>query len=170
MLEALPSAVGDLGLVDYCVTGHSGSSSRIPFVDFGDGKPSNEKQRMEILEKIKAHAQYSLSGDNTIPAINQAVGDLQAGTCSKENTDRFVLVVSDANFDRYGISPQVLSQALTQDERVQVHAIFIASFGEEAQNVVKSMPAGRTHLCFETTSIPSVFRSILTSRGGVLET
>ena len=79
-------------------------------------------------------------------------------------------MMSDANFERYGISPAYLSRLMTKDKRVKVHFILIASLADEAERVAKALPAGHAHVCFDTTSIPAVLKSILTSTfGGALD-
>ena len=74
LMEAMPQAAGAAGAsggggnIDYCITGHSGSSHNIRFLDFDAAKPSNEAERLAILERMVAHAQFTLSGDNTLGA------------------------------------------------------------------------------------------------------
>jgi hypothetical protein len=57
-----------------------------------------------------------------------------------------------------------------KDPRVQVHFIFIASLGDEADRLVTSLPKERVHLCYESTDLPSIFKKILTSYGGAFDT
>ena len=83
---------------DYSIVGHSGDSSMIPFVEFGQ-PPQNEQERMRILQTMIAHSQYCQSGDNTLEAIGRAIQDI-----SKDESDdeSIVIGVSDANLARYG--------------------------------------------------------------------
>lgn len=78
---------------------------------------------------MHAHSQFCWSGDHTLQATEYAVD-----TISKEECDEAIVVVlSDANLERYGISPKSLANALTKQEpKVQAYAVFIGSLGEEA--------------------------------------
>ena len=52
---------------------------------------------------------------------------------TKEPGDEyFVVVVSDANFSRYGIRPRDFAALMMCDPRVNVFAIFIGSLGNQA--------------------------------------
>ena len=52
---------------------------------------------------------------------------------SKEEADEhFVILLSDANFDRYGIRPSRFGEILTGNEDVNSYAIFIGSLGDQA--------------------------------------
>lgn len=46
---------------------------------------------------------------------------------------------------------------------VKAHVIFIASFGQEAEDITRSLPAGRGHICMDTSDLPRIVRSILMS-------
>ena len=77
---------------------------------------------------MHAHSQFCMSGDTTLEATRHAIN-----TLSKEEADeRFLIVLSDANFDRYGISPARFGQILRSDEKVNAYAIFIGSLGDQA--------------------------------------
>lgn len=47
--------------------------------------------------------------------------------------DYFVIVLSDANFSRYGIKPKHFAALMNSDPRVNVYAIFIGSLGDQAK-------------------------------------
>ena len=171
ILEAMPSpGSGSSGsTVEYALTGHSGDRAEIPFLDFDQSKPSQEGERFAILESLAAHAQYAQSGDYTLKATELAIRRVVEGTEFEEQAERFVFVVSDANFERYGISPKTLSKVMMQDPRVQTHLILIASLGNEAEEIARFLPAGRVHIAFENKDLPSIFRRILTSIGGAFD-
>lgn len=176
VMEAMPGAAGTgdgggsaAGNIQYCITGHSGTSDNINFIGFDEEKPSNESERLTVLASMAAHAQYTLSGDNTLGAVRGAIKNVVSKSEGDVQAERFVFVISDANFDRYGISPRYLAELMTKEPRVQVHFILIASLDDEAGRIAKALPTGRVHLCFESTDLPSVFRSILTSTGGALD-
>lgn len=79
-------------------------------------------------QTMHAHSQFCLSGDTTLQATRHAIE-----TLAKEEADeRFVIMLSDANFDRYGISPAKFGQILRSNEEVNAYAIFIGSLGDQA--------------------------------------
>uniref|UniRef100_A0A914WFE2 Uncharacterized protein n=1 Tax=Plectus sambesii TaxID=2011161 RepID=A0A914WFE2_9BILA len=106
-----------------------------------------------------AHAQFCVSGDHTLEATKLAVEQL-----AKEDADeRFVIVLSDANFERYGIRPKDFSRLMTLDDRVNVFAIFIGSLGEQAALLKRALPAGKAFVCKDTAEIPQIMQLIFTS-------
>jgi len=144
--------------LDYCIMGHSGDSPEIPFVAFG-APPKDRKERLRVLQKMVAHTQYCRSGDHTVEAVERGVQRVAA----LEGDDRFVFVVSDANLERYGIEPKDLGRKLASDPGVQAHALFIASFADEAERIRRELPAGRGHVCLDTSELPRMFKKIFTS-------
>ena len=169
VLEALPSQCNDESLIDYAIGGHSGDSDNLKFVEFGDNKPINEKEKLNILESMAAHTQYTMSGDNTLPAIRKNAKKL-AEIGDDECTNRFCFVITDANFAMYGIAAEDVAKAMTTDPKVAVHLILIASLQDEAERLAKSFPQNRVHICYQSTDLPVLFRNILTSATGVLDT
>ncbi|XP_064614845.1 von Willebrand factor A domain-containing protein 8-like [Liolophura sinensis] len=142
----------------YDVYGHSGEDYKVEFVH-QDKVPKNNKERMDILKVMHAHSQFCLSGDNTVEATKHAVTDL-----GKEEADEhFVIVLSDANFDRYGISPRRFGDLLTADDKVNSYAIFIGSLGDQASRLTKQLPLGRGFVCMDTKNIPQILQQIFTS-------
>jgi hypothetical protein len=126
MMEAFH---GSSDKIRYDVTGHSGDTESIPFVSPG-APPVNPKERFQVLQLMEAHSQFCFSGDNTISAIERAAKEVGA----MDNCDeRFVVVLSDANLERYGISPRRLSQAIASNSDVSVVAVFIGSLGPQAE-------------------------------------
>lgn len=47
--------------------------------------------------------------------------------------ERFVIALSDANLDRYGIRPSHLADVLETDDSVNAYVILIGSLGEQAE-------------------------------------
>ena len=77
---------------------------------------------------MHAHSQFCLSGDNTLEAAKHAIESV-----AKDDADEhFVILLSDANFDRYGIRPSNFGEILTSDDEVNAYAIFIGSLGDQA--------------------------------------
>ena len=46
--------------------------------------------------------------------------------------ERYVIVLSDANFSRYGIRPADFAKLMVSNPLVNVYAIFIGSLGDQA--------------------------------------
>ena len=57
-----------------------------------------------------------------------------------------------------------------KDPKVHVHLILVATLGDEAERLAEFLPSGRVHLCYESTNLPLIFKNILTSYGGALDT
>lgn len=106
-----------------------------------------------------AHTQYCMSGDHTVEAIDHAVKHV----VEADADDYYVFVVSDANLERYNIQPKRMGQKLIADPNVKAHAIFIASFADEAARILRDLPHGRGHVCLDTTDLPRTFKKIFTS-------
>ena len=115
--------------IKYDIVGHSGESPCIPFVDHKN-PPNNDKRRMDTLRMMHAHSQYCWSGDNTLKATQHAVDEIAKEECD----EAIVVVLSDANLDRYAIPPKKLTEMLMKQEpKVHAYMIFIGSLGEEAE-------------------------------------
>lgn len=146
---------GHEGKFQYDIVGHSGDDYQISFVHHSQ-PPADNKQRLEVIKVIgcnlyfcfllfaqilngkyeieyfqtmHAHSQFCLSGDNTLTATKHAIASL-----AKEDSDESIVVVlSDANLDRYGIPPERFAKTLTSVPEVNAYAIFIGSLGDQAQ-------------------------------------
>ena len=153
---------------DYSIVGHSGDSSCIDLVPFGE-PPSNAKERMRILQTIIAHSQFCESGDNTLAAVKQAMFDVvQDGNSDESSGNALVIAISDANLERYGITPKDLSRAMqsrsdTSLLNAKAYCIFIATFGDEAESIKRELPVGRGFVCTDSSELPHIVRNILLS-------
>jgi len=83
------------------------------------------------VQALHAHSQFCLSGDNTLEAAKHAVETV----IKQEADEHFVIVLSDANLDRYGIPPRKLAEILTMSDDVNAYVIFIGSLGDQAQRL-----------------------------------
>jgi MoxR-like ATPase len=101
--------------------GHNGSSAKIPLVD--PDTSLDEATQLRILECMVANTQYTYAGDNTVEAIQSAV--------SEASKDDLVLVISDANLERYQITPEDLAPLQSRD--VHAHFIIIGSLGLDSR-------------------------------------
>ena len=132
------------------IDGHSGDSPVIPFYN-SNTPPSTDKERLEVLKVIKsvyqtimllllyqllqamhAHSQFCWTGDNTVEATRAAISSVAQGPADQ----RFVIVLSDANFSRYRIDPKQYGELMTSDPNVSVFAVFIGSLGDQAERFV----------------------------------
>jgi MoxR-like ATPase len=143
----------------YSIVGHSGDSACIPLVNSGD-PPSNEKQRMRVLQTMIAHSQYCQSGDNTLQAMEQAITFVSSQN-SDDDSKSLVIGISDANLERYGIHPRQLGKVMETNDKTRAHCIFIASFGREADDIKNELPIGRGHVCMQTSDLPRIVKSVL---------
>ena len=146
------------------LVGHSGDS---PAISFGD-PPTNEKDMMHVPQAIVAHTQYCSSGDFTLEAVEQAIDDISESKNEdgdQEHDENIVIAISDANLRRYGIHPREMGKIIEagEEKAVKAHVIFIASFGQEADEIKRQLPPGRAHIANDTSDLPRIVRSILTS-------
>lgn len=156
----------------YEMVGHSGNGPDIPLIDMDD-PPKDRKERYKILNKMVAHSQFCFSGDYTLGNIFfyreilifiEATKDAVKEMARLENADeRFVFVISDANLQRYGISPEHLGQVLVSEKNVQAYIIFIASLHQQAARLRAGVPPGHAFICQETSQLPLTFKQIFTS-------
>ena len=163
VLESMPSdGVGQSSSspssLEYAITGHSGDSPDITFLDWNDTKPTNEAERYQVLEQMVAHSQFCLSGDHTCAALDLAIQ--KAAADKDEHEEAFVFLISDANFERYGITPKKIASILEKEPKVHAHLILLASFGSEAQEI-KQMLQDKVSICMTTNELPKVFESLL---------
>uniref|UniRef100_A0A1I8FUD4 von Willebrand factor A domain-containing protein 8 n=1 Tax=Macrostomum lignano TaxID=282301 RepID=A0A1I8FUD4_9PLAT len=142
----------------YEFRGHSGEGPDWNFTS-AVRPPANQKQRLDALKAMLAHSQFCMSGDHTVEAIDCGVRQL----ATAEADERFLVVFSDANLDRYGIHPKQLSRALTQDARVTACAIFLGTLGNQATFLRESLPSGHAFVCLDNASLPHILQQFFTS-------
>ncbi|XP_068924755.1 von Willebrand factor A domain-containing protein 8 isoform X2 [Petaurus breviceps papuanus] len=141
----------------YDIAGHSGDGyvNLVPL----DKVPKDNKERLQILKTMHAHTQFCMSGDHTLEGTEHAITEI-----AKEDADEyFVIVLSDANLERYGIPPASFARVLTANPQVNAFAIFIGSLGDQALRLQKTLPAGRSFVAMDTKEIPHILQQIFTS-------
>ncbi|EDW00287.1 von Willebrand factor A domain-containing protein 8 [Drosophila grimshawi] len=144
----------------YDIIGHSGEGWELPFVNVGS-PPKNDKERFEVIRMMHAHSQFCWSGDSTVKAAREACSTLGA---EPDCDNGIVVVLSDANLARYGISPKDLASALKRGEpKIKGYVIFIGSLAEEADEIKTDMPAGQSYVCMDLTKLPQILQQIFTS-------
>ena len=77
---------------------------------------------------MHAHSQFCMSGDHTLEATQHAISCL----AKEESDESIVIILSDANLERYGIRPEALAKVLMSNPEVNAFAIFIGSLGDQA--------------------------------------
>lgn len=77
---------------------------------------------------MHAHAQYCMSGDFTLEATSRAISKVSVFDAD----EHFVVVLSDANLERYGIPADQFGKVLTRDSKINAFAVFIGSLGNQA--------------------------------------
>uniref|UniRef100_A0ABM0MSB4 von Willebrand factor A domain-containing protein 8-like n=1 Tax=Saccoglossus kowalevskii TaxID=10224 RepID=A0ABM0MSB4_SACKO len=111
------------------------------------------------FQTVHAHSQFCMSGDHTLEATKHAIEKVS----KMEADDHFVIVLSDANFDRYGISPDRFSHILMDNDKVNAFAIFIGSLGDQAERLARNLPTGHAFICLDTKDIPQILQQIFLS-------
>ena len=86
------------------------------------------------MQSMIAESQFCWSGDHTIEATRTAIKRI----ADAKAEHRYVIVLSDANFSRYGIKPADFAKLMVSDPLVDVYAIFIGSLGDQAVRWVVS--------------------------------
>jgi von Willebrand factor A domain-containing protein 8 len=142
----------------YSITGHSGSSQKVPLVAFNK-PPKNKKERLEVALRMRGHSQGCASGDTTLESTDWAISQI-----SKMDADeRFVFIFSDANLTGYGFNAKNFSNLLTKSSNVKAFVVFISSPNGEAENLVKQLPIGRGYCCLQANELGKTFQKIFTS-------
>ena len=157
VMEAL-EGFGDR--IKYDISGHSGEDNDIPFVSHLRS-PENNNERLKVLKEMHAHSQFCMSGDHTLSAAVLAINEL--GLVTEQFDESFVVVLSDANFDRYGIRPESFAKILNRNENVNAFAIFIGSLGNQADQLSRRLPAGKSFVCLDTKKLPEILQTIFTA-------
>jgi hypothetical protein len=70
--QIMESFSNDSTKIKYEIVGHSGDSPEIPLV-LEESAPKNEKERLQVIETMQAHAQFCMSGDNTLRGAEMAI-------------------------------------------------------------------------------------------------
>jgi hypothetical protein len=111
--------------------------------------PLELKDRVKVVEKMDMIPQYTFAGDYTVEAIEKAsqeVAKFDAGMCLViqgvgsrgdfcSSDDWFVVTVTDANFGRYNITPEYITQTMAKFPRVNNAVLCLGDGLEVAQYV-----------------------------------
>ncbi|CAK9044134.1 Nicotinamide phosphoribosyltransferase (NAmPRTase) (Nampt) (Pre-B-cell colony-enhancing factor 1 homolog) (PBEF) (Visfatin) [Durusdinium trenchii] len=116
----------------YRMVGHSGTGPEERLVEWAK-PPLTDKDRLEIAKTMEAHAQFCYPGDHTLEATMRAIKEI--GT--QEADERLVLVVSDADLQRYNIDVRQWNQILQKDPSVKAYVILISNNVDEARGLTR---------------------------------
>lgn len=105
----------------YDIVGHSGETLNLELVNVGR-PPKDDKQRFEVLLNMHAHSQFCMAGDHTLEASKQSIASLSEST---DLDEAFVILLSDANLDRYGIPAVHLAQSLAATDNVRYYYLIV---------------------------------------------
>jgi MoxR-like ATPase len=156
LMEAFTSTAELREKYHFSIVGHSGDAEYIPLgVEFG-APPVSVKDKLAVVKKMNAHAEYCQSGDNSLECLKHGIQTI----VEEESDDYFVLLISDANLNRYNVSPKEFGKELTKDPAVNAFALFIASFDGEAEAMKASLPVGKCHVTFDPSNLPNIFQQI----------
>ena len=158
VMEGLDSPIAK-EKIKWDIIGHSGDSRYIPLC-LSDNPPENDKERYRVLQQTASYPQFCFPGDYTIEATRESIRRLAA---EEEADERFLIVLTDANLDRYGIPVRSLRDSLDLDKTVNTCVIAIGSLGDQAERMKEGLPAGRSFIVEETSEIPKILRQFFQS-------
>jgi len=145
--------------VKWDIVGHSGDHRYIP-LSLVENMPRTDKERLKVLQECASHPQFCFPGDNTIEATREQIRRLAA---DDEADERFLILLTDANLERYGIPIKYLRDALDLDQSVNTCVICIGSLGDQAERMKNGLPAGRSYIVKEPNEIPAILRTFFQS-------
>ena len=141
----------------YSIVGHSGSGAEaLRIVDWGK-PPTSAQDKLKVVEHVRTHPQYCQPGDCTLEGTEKGIQD-----CLSEAADEhFVFVISDADLERYGISPQSWNDIIVSETRCGVYVVLISDNENEAERILECMSPGHAHVCDQTENLAQTFMAIL---------
>jgi len=143
----------------YDIIGHSGETAELELVNSAR-PPKDEKQRMDVLLNMHAHSQFCMSGDHTLEATRQSISSLND---LPDIDEAFVIVLSDANLERYGIPASHLAESLMSTDNVRASIVFIGSLGDQAVRLSQRLPAGSSYVCMDLEKLPLILQQVFTA-------
>lgn len=128
VLEAF-SRLSPAGLKKYKIdlVGHSGEEKSIP-LGLDLKFPQDAGHHYKIVAKAALIPQYCFAGDHTVEAIQNAI-DVVAEEIP-DSDEVLVIALTDANFERYGITEADLRSSLNRNAKVSASLIAIGEGGE----------------------------------------
>lgn len=141
---------------DYRMVGHSGTGAEAErLVDWGC-PPRSDKDRLQLVKTMEAHAQFCRPGDHTLEGTVLAIDEIGRQPAD----ERFAVIVSDADLQRYNIDVKRWNQILQKDASVKAYVILISNNVSEAERIKATLAPGRAHICAEAASLAITFKQI----------
>merc|ERR1711934_1127130 len=125
--------------IRYKLAAHSGDTDDLTLVDFKQKQARSPKDRLMVIRQMNAHAETCDSGDNTLRAAHKAIKNTVA--VDDDADEHFVVLLSDANLDQYGIGATELKQIIRAHPKVNVYILFIGTMGEQRRRRLSSSRA-----------------------------
>eukprot|EP01064_Diplonema_japonicum_P007129 TRINITY_DN1484_c1_g3_i2.p1 TRINITY_DN1484_c1_g3~~TRINITY_DN1484_c1_g3_i2.p1 ORF type:complete len:1838 (+),score=402.93 TRINITY_DN1484_c1_g3_i2:53-5515(+) len=142
---------------------HSGDGPDHVMVPFGK-PPKNESERLKIVQKMSAHAQYCGSGDCTLEGLHHAASVFAHREATHGVSDeKIVLAFSDANMDRYGITSEGLEKALRAGKNVHSSIFFLTSSDGEAERITSKITPGLAYIALDLKNLPTMIKTVFTN-------
>lgn len=152
------------GKFKYDIIGHSGETFDIPLVK-ADALPATAGKKWKVLRDMISTTQFTMSGDHTVEALENAVKRLPQAEPAEDMDDYIVIAMSDANLGRYGITTETLERAMGKNRDKVKSAIVFIGGEEEGARVAKEMPA-KAFVCKDLKNLPMLLSEILVSMVG----
>ena len=111
--------------------------------------PRSKSDRLKLIQAMVKHSQSCKPGDSTLEAAVKAIADV----ASKPADEYFTFVLSDADLQRYDVSPAQLGAVLTSNKHVNAFALFISSNFDEAERTRQALPPGHGFSCYDTSEL-----------------
>ena len=83
-----------------------------------------------------------------------------ADCMSAEADEHFVFVVSDADLERYGITPAAWNKLLVAEPKCHAYAILISQNESEGERILAGIAPGHAYVCEQTDALASTFMAI----------
>lgn len=99
------------------VVGHSGEEAVIPLIPLDALGSLHVGDFYKTIQKAALIPQFVWAGDHTVEAIEAGVEALAMD--AETSDDLFCIVITDANFDRYGIKPEELKRVMNSNPKVK---------------------------------------------------
>uniref|UniRef100_A0AC35UHP4 VWFA domain-containing protein n=1 Tax=Rhabditophanes sp. KR3021 TaxID=114890 RepID=A0AC35UHP4_9BILA len=152
------TSLADQEKIVFDVFGHSGDGFKEKLVNKNEYKQENDQ--LKVIKKMLAHTQFCNSGDTTVEALEFHINELAE---EGDYDEKFVILLSDANFQRYGIRPEEVAAHLNNDANVSSFLILIGSLGNEAEKLQALLPSGKCFIAKDSKELPKILQSIFLS-------
>ena len=140
---------------EYQLRVHSGSTDDKELATFGK-PPLTSAAKLDVIRTLQSHARGAQSGDHSLECLQRCIKDVAL----EESDDALVVLFSDANLGRYGISPSQIGDALATEPDVSSFCVFIGE-PTAAEWIAQELPIGRGYVVLDTKTLPLCVADIL---------